>query len=134
MPTSKIGISKNKLKELVQCTVGDFDGNGYLDFVIWGIDKTKKIKDNVQWSDGENYIVLFFEKSKIIRTTKIKTTSYLVHYPPRTKKGPNGEPITNKDALWVWGETDDYDDYSKGKVYIFDSKSENFKIIPFGKK
>ena len=133
---NKIGISKNKLKELVQCTVGDFDENGYLDFVIWGIDATKKNKDNIQWSDGENYVVLFFEKSKIIRTKKIKTTPgfYLVHYPPRTKKGINGEPTTAKDALWTWGETDGYDDYSKGNVYVFDSKTENFKIIEFGKK
>jgi len=133
---NKIGISKNKLKELVQCTVGDFDENGYLDFVIWGIDTTKKQRDNIQWADAVNYIVLFFEKSKIIRTKKIKTTpgSYLVHYSPRAKKGHNGEPVTNKDALWICGETNDYDDESKGKVYLFDSKSEEFKIIEFGKK
>ncbi len=133
---NKIGITASKLEELVQCTIGDFDGNGYLDFVIWGIDKTKKIKNNVQWSDGENYVVLFFEKSKIIKIKKIKTTPgfYLVHYLPRSKKGVNGEPITKNDALWIWGETGGYDDYSKGKVYIYDSKSENFKMTEFGKK
>jgi hypothetical protein len=133
---NKIGISKNKLKELVQCTAGDFDRNEYLDFVIWGIDAAKKNKDNIQWPDGENYVVLFFEKSKIIRTKKIKTSPgfYLVHYPPRTKKGINGEPVTNKDALWTCGDNDGYDDYSTGKVYLFDSKTENFKIIEFGKK
>jgi hypothetical protein len=132
----EIGISKNRLQKLVQCTVGDFDGNGYLDFSIWGIDSTKKYQDNIEWTDAENYLVLFFEKSKIIGSIKIRTTPgfNLLHYPRRLKTGPNGEPKSNNDALWICGETDDYYDTSKGTVYIFDSKSENFKTVPFGKK
>lgn len=131
---NKLGITENKLKESIQCTAGDFDGNGYLDFAIWGLDTTNKNFDDVQWADGENFIVLFFDKSKIIQAKKIKTSpgSLLLHYAPRAKKGPHGEPITNKDALWISGQTDDYDDETKGKVYVFDAKSENFKIIKFG--
>ncbi len=131
-----IGISRSKLRKSVQCTVGDFDNNGYLDFAIWGMDTTKKHQYNIECSDAENYLVLFFEKSKIIRTLNIKTTPgfYLVYYPPRYKIGVNGEPITNKDALWICGQTNDYYDESKGTVYIFNSKLGNFDTINFGKK
>lgn len=131
----EIGISKFRLQKGVQCAAGDFDGNGYLDFAIWGIDTTKKHKYNIQWTDTENYLVLFFEKSKIIRNIKIKTTKgfKLVYYPQRLEKGPNGEPISKNDALWIYGKTDDYFNPSKGTVYVFDSETENFKTINFGK-
>lgn len=42
----EIGIKPEKLKnDTVQCTVGDFDGNGYLDFALWGLDKEKKTRN-----------------------------------------------------------------------------------------
>jgi hypothetical protein len=131
----QIGISKTRLSKKVQCAVGDFDGNGYLDFALWGIDTTRKFQYNIQWSDGKNYLVLFFEKSKIIRTIKIKTEpgNCLVNYPPREKRGPHGEPPSKNDALWIWGDTNGYFDTSKGTVYIFDLKSNNFKTLDFGK-
>jgi hypothetical protein len=133
---NSIGISKSRMRKSVQCTVGDFDANGYLDFVIWGMDTTKKYQYDIEWTDAENYLVLFFEKSRVIRTIKIKTVPgyYLVFYKQRVKVGPNGEPITDKDALWICGETDDYYDETKGTVYVFDSKLEDFKTIKFGKK
>lgn len=132
----EIGISKTKLEEKVQCTIGDFDGNGYLDFAIWGVDTTKKYQYNIQWTDYENYLVLFFEKSKIISSIRIKTIPgyALVHYPPRFKTGPNGEPISNNDALWICGDTDGYYDESKGIVYIFDLNLGSFRTVEFGKK
>jgi hypothetical protein len=132
----EIGISKARLMQKVQCAVGDFDGNGYLDFAIWGIDTTRKYQYDIQWTDGKNYLVLFFEKSKIIRSIRIETTPgyCLDHYPPRMNIGLNGEPISKNDALWICGDTDGYYDISKGTVYIFDSNLGNFRTIEFGKK
>lgn len=129
----KIGISTEKLKnEFVQCTVGDFDGNGYLDFVIWGL--SPKEHKSIRWSDCENYFVVFFEKNQVIHSAKIKTEkgSCLVHYPKRKTIGENGEPISKNDALCVWGSTDGYDDYSKGIVYFYDTRNKEFKTIKFG--
>jgi len=133
---NEIGITENKLKNPVMCTVGDFDANGYLDFAFWGIDTVSKTQNNRVSYDLENYLVIFFEGSKVIRKLKIKTEKYypLVYYKPRLTMGKYGEPISNNDALWIWGENDGYDDYSKGIVYIYDNSSQEFKIIPFGKK
>ena len=130
----EIGITQKRLKEnTVQCTVGDFDGNGYLDFVFWGLDE--KEKHGTLWSDYENYFVVFFEKSKVINTIKIKTEKglCLVHYPPQSEEGHYGEPISKNDSLWTWGTNDDgYDDYSKGIVYIYNKNLEKFDRVKFG--
>lgn len=126
----RIGISKEDLRNEVYCTVGDFDGNGYLDFAIWGGNKQRK-----KWPDYQNYLVLFFEKDKLIKSISIKSDhpgGLLVHYPPRAQSGPNGEPISTNDALWAIGETNGYDDVSKGIVYLFDLKSAAFKKLQFG--
>jgi len=130
----EIGITSKRLKEnVVQCTVGDFDGNGYLDFAFWGLDK--KEKHGTLWSDYENYFVVFFEKSNVINTIKIKTEKglCLVHYPPQSEDGFNGEPTSKNDSLWTWGTTDDgYDDYSKGVVYIYNKGLRKFDQVKFG--
>lgn len=101
-----------------------------------GYDTTKEHQDNIDWSDAENYLVFFFEKQKVIRSIPIKTQPgfNLVHYPPRGKVGPNGEPVTKNDALWVCGETEGYDDTSKGMVYLFNADTGKFKTVRFGKK
>ncbi|MCU0361645.1 MAG: hypothetical protein MUF75_13215 [Bacteroidia bacterium] len=127
-----IGVSKYRLTKFTQCTAGDFDGNGFLDFVIWGHDTTKIKDEGIDWPDYENYLVLFFKGTGVVRTELIKTEKGLplVHYPPRLTKGPNGEPVSKTDALWTWGQTDDNDDYTKGTVYIFDDG--RFTSISFG--
>lgn len=125
----EIGITKTKLAKKVRCTVGDFDGNGYLDFAFWGIDKSGE-------PDYENYVILFFDKAKTVRCLKIKTPSrnLLVYYSPRQKVGPHGEPKSINDGLWLLGETNGYDDDTKGIVYIFNLKTNKFDAINFGKK
>jgi hypothetical protein len=129
---NQIGISSDDLKNEVYCTVGDFDGNGYLDFAIWGIDKQRN-----KIPDYENYMVLFFYKRELIQSIYIKSEfpgCLLVYYAPRNKVGPNGEPISKNDALWLIGETNGYDDVSKGIVYIYNSKTIEFDKIQFGKE
>ena len=130
---TKIGITPLRLKNDCNCTVGDFDGNGYLDFAFWGIDNTNPTKYGVDNLDYENYVVLFFNKSLIINEQQIKTDPGfpLVYYPIRSTKGPNGEPITSKESLWIWGETNGYDDLTKGKVFIYDAKNSKFDTIKF---
>lgn len=129
-----IGISALILNKECNCTVGDFDNNGYLDFAFWGIDKSEPIRHGVNNLDYENYVVLFFNKSNIINTKKIKTEPGfpLVYYPKRSQTGDNDEPISNKDCLWVWGSTEDgYDDYSQGTVYTYNNYTKEFDKIKF---
>lgn len=78
-------------------------------------------------------MILFFKETNIIETEFIKTDPGfpLVYYPVRHEIGPNGEPISNNDALWILGETDGYDDYSKGKVFIYDKQNLEFKTVEF---
>lgn len=128
----KIGISKDQLVQEIHCTVGDFDGNGYMDFAIWG-----NSSKNIGKPDYKNYLVLFFEKDQLMYSKKITSKhegSLLVYYAPRSQIGVNGEPVTPYDALWEIGETFGYDDLSKGQVYIFDPKSKEFNRTQFGNK
>jgi len=130
---TKIGISPELLKDGCSCTVGDFDANGYLDFAFWGIDTSEPKQNGFNKLDYENYVILFFEESDMIETQLIKTDPGfpLVYYPKRLEIGPNGEPISNKDALWIWGETDGYDDLSKGQVFIYNTQDSKFQSIEF---
>lgn len=130
---TEIGISPQISTKDCNCTVGDFDGNGYLDFAFWGIDKSNPIHNGLNNLDYENYLILFFEKAEIVKTELIKTEPgfALVYYPPRHETGPNGEPVSNYDALWICGESNGYDDYSKGTVFIYDLQSSTFKNIEF---
>lgn len=131
---TEIGITPEILEIDCNCTVGDFDGNGYLDFAFWGIDKSNpRNQSGLNNIDYENYLVLFFKEENIIKTSYIKTEPGfpLVYYPKKQELGQNGEPISKNDALCIWGESDGYDDYSKGKVFIFDTHSSGFKTIDF---
>jgi hypothetical protein len=129
----KIGLSPADLirpagRTGVQCTVGDFDGNGYLDFALWGFDGQRRTR---------RYLVLFFEKDKLIRSTLIEghqVGRLLVHYPPRKQAGEHGEPVSAHDGLFEIGETNDYDDVTKGTVYLFDSRTGTFSQVKFGEE
>lgn len=130
----EIGITPEILESDCNCTVGDFDGNGYLDFAFWGIDKSNpKNQSGLNNIDYENYLVLFFKEEHIIQTAYIKTEPGfpLVYYPKKKEIGQNGEPVSKNDALCIWGESDGYDDYSKGKVFIFDTHSLEFNSVEF---
>ena len=122
----KISLSESDLEKGVPCTVGDFDGNGYADFALWGANKQRKTR---------SYLVLFFDRDKLIRSTVIESSHpgrLMVYYPPRKSIGKHGEPISSFDGLFEIGETKGYDDETKGTVYLFDSKSGNFRRIKFG--
>lgn len=122
----KIALSEADLKEGVHCTVGDFDGNGYMDFALWGFNKRRKTR---------SYLVLFFEKDNLIKSALIESKysgRLLVHYPPRKSVGKHGEPVSSLDGLFEIGDTNGYDDETKGTVYLFDSKSGGFRKIKFG--
>lgn len=133
----KTGISSEDLLNGVFCTAGDFDGNGYLDFAIWFNKNTSDTNIESYSPDYKNYLILFFHKNRVVYSIIMKTEvagSLLVHYPPRIVKGENGEPVSKNDALWEIGETDGYDDVSKGTVYIYNSKKEMFEKTKFGKQ
>lgn len=122
----KIGLSEADLRNGVHCTVGDFDGNGYMDFALWGNSKPRST---------QNYLVLFFDRDKLIRSTIIESKHsgrLLVYYSPRKSIGKYGEPISDVDGLFEIGETGGYDDETKGTVYLFDSKLGNFRKVKFG--
>jgi len=131
------GISSEDLLNGVLCTAGDFDGNGYLDFTIWFNKNTSDTITKSYDPDYKNYLVLFFFKDSVVYSKIIETEvtgSLLVHFPPRIKQGENGEPVSINDALWEIGETNGYDDVSKGIVFIYNSKQGIFEKIKFGKK
>jgi len=131
---TEIGISTKILEKDCNCTVGDFDGNGYLDFAFWGINKLNPTNQSgLNNLDYENYVVLFFKGETILNSELIKTESGfpLVYYPLRQEIGPNGEPVTKNEALWIWGESDGYDDYSKGTVFVYETKESEFIKVEF---
>lgn len=130
----EIGISPKILEKNCNCTVGDFDGNGYLDFAFWSIDMLNPTNQSgLNNYDYENYVVLFFKGEIILNSVWIKTEPGfpLVYYPLRQEIGPNGEPITKNESLWIWGESEGYDDYSKGTVFVYDKNESEFKTIEF---
>lgn len=97
-----IGLSRKELSSRVSCVVGDFDGNGYTDFAIWGRlylregdrNKTRKFK------------VLFFGKKGIIRLQQIENPErdHLWLYPPTNKQDKYLSPVSRYPGLMQSGE------------------------------
>lgn len=112
VPLEEIGISDQILITGISCVVGDFDGNGYLDFGFPG-------KKKLGGKERPVIKVLFYHKEKIILSELIQGAGFML-YPARDKKGEFGEPATKTDGLVIWGEGD------STFVYLFDAKLGRF--------
>jgi hypothetical protein len=98
----KIGLKEADLKKGVECVVGDFDGNGCLDFALYG----RIIHEPPVIDHPEALGVIFFQGSNIIKTQALKDQHFSAPelYPAKTKKGPFGEPISKTPGIVEWGE------------------------------
>jgi len=99
---NKIGITEADLKKGVDCVVGDFDGNGYLDFAVYG----RIIHEPPVIDHPEALGVIFFQGSNILKTQVLKDKHFSAPelYPATTKKGPFGEPVSKTTGIVEWGE------------------------------
>ena len=113
VPLTDIGISDADLIRGLRCVVGDFDGNGYVDFGFQG-----RTQSNTK-AFPEFKVLLYF-KDKII-LTEIIEGSDLFLYPATDREGEFGEPVTKTDGLVIWGEG------GNTIVYLFNPKSGKFE-------
>ena len=114
VPLNDIGIDDHDILKGLSCIVGDYDGNGYVDFAFEG----KKTIDRKVIS----YLkVLFYEKKKVIREILLPG-GYFFLYPATDKKGSFGEPASKNDGFEIPGEG------GTTRVYLFDPTTEQFNI------
>ena len=97
-----IGLKDADLKKGTKCIAGDFDGNGYLDFALYG----RSIYESPVIDRSEALGVIFFQGSNIIKTQVLKDQHFSSPelYPATTKKGPFEEPISKNAGIVEWGE------------------------------
>ena len=120
---SEIGISEDTLLEGINCVAGDFDGNGYLDFLLFG----EYIDEPPVVAHPKHYMILMYDKQKVIR--KIIQSKYGLNHPlvysARPNVGEFGEPATKNDGFYEPGEG--------GTTYIFlyNMKTKQFDISEF---
>ena len=98
----KIGLTEADLRKDVDCVVGDFDGNGYLDFALYG----RIIHEPPVIDHPEALGVIFFQGSNISKTQVLKDQHFSAPelYPTTSKKGPFGEPVSKNAGIVEWGE------------------------------
>ena len=117
-------LSVKKIEKGVRCVVGDFDGNGYLDFFVYG--KYKKPGGSVA-PYPEKYVILFYEKKKIIHSIVLDNTNPKtaltdpVLYPATKRTGAHGEPVSKTDGIIQQGEG------GTSTVLLYDRNTKNFK-------
>jgi hypothetical protein len=99
---NKIGLTEADLRKGVDCVVGDFDGNGYLDFALYG----RIIHEPPVIDHPEALGVISFQGSNILKTQVLKDQHFSAPelYPTKTKKGPFGEPASKTVGIVEWGE------------------------------
>lgn len=117
---TKMGISKAKLKQGVRCVVGDFDGNGYVDFAFAATRRHEEL--NGRRSHSQDFVIIYFFKKQILKNELIehpRSTDGLALYPPRKKEGQNGGPPTKTPGLVDWGEG------ARNIFYIYDPQRKH---------
>ncbi len=110
VPLNDIGISDQEIIRGNPCVVGDFDGNGYLDFGFPGRSR----------SNQEVFKVLFYLKDRIIFTELLQGHGYFL-YKATDRKGEFGEPTSKTDGLYIPGEG------GSTFVFLFNPKSRKFE-------
>jgi len=115
----ELEISRNELERGISCVVGDFDGNGYADFLLFG-----RIMKSPRYSDRPAVVsAVFYEGPRVLRHQVI-IDSHLVHpvlYPATQKKGRYGEPISKMDGFVEWGEG------GTTTVYLYNLRKRKFE-------
>jgi len=121
---SDIGLSPRDLESGVTCIVGDFDGNGYSDFVFLGKPKLEQAEAKAEFHGPATraFKVVLFKSDKVIFSKRIETHGYdaLELYPPQKNTGPFGEPRNKIDGLVQRGEG------STTHIFFFDKAQNDF--------
>ena len=97
-----IGLRDADLQSAIPCVPGDFDGNGYFDFAIWG-----PLRQPDPDLPGTRYFkVLYFAEGLILKSQQLETPEcdHLWLFGARDEEGENGEPINPHDGLLQLGE------------------------------
>jgi hypothetical protein len=109
------------LENGINCVVGDFDGNGYTDFLLFGkyIERGRSIL-----SSPDNYLAVFFKKKKLHHQVIIShpNLSHPFLYSPRKTKGEFGEPTSKTDGFYEPGEG------GTTVVFIYNRKNGTFDV------
>lgn len=119
---SDIGITERQLQKPLSCIWGDFDGNGFLDFVIWGT-----LTEHPGFVGIRKFKVLLFNAGRIIKSQIIENENKdtLLLYPKTRKTGEFGEPPTKLDGLVQWGEG------GPTYIYLYDQRSSKMQRHEF---
>ena len=117
----KIKQPDTMLEDGIPCTIGDFDGNGYLDFVLWGTEYGPMGKN--YHGSARSFMVILYDKNKIVNTFYIgdQHGDKIELYKPTRKKGKSGAPPTFRDGLIQWGEG------GANHLFVYDTKKNTFK-------
>lgn len=124
---AEAGISLAQLKEGIDCVTADFDGNGYLDFVLYGskrmeivrwYDEVSKINREKKVSVGRNLLILFTHKKNIMKFQVIKNASEVDVFGVKDKRRKDYPKVDQSlPGLIHYAEGD------LGHVYFFNRKS-----------
>lgn len=115
-----IGITKSEIKNGINCVAGDFDGNGYLDFLLFG----KYIDLPPVIPHPENYLAVLYNKKEIINQLIVKhpKLSHPFLYKARDIKGEFGEPASKTDGFIEPGEG------GTTVIFLYNKKTKKFDI------
>lgn len=117
---SEIGISPQELKTGLVCVAGDFDGDGYLDFLFYGKVTHRKNSDSYY----KKFLIVFFNKNNIVRQIPFEFEKRLIWpalYEATNKTSRQGHPASKTDSFFDPGEG------AADWVFIFDKKTNTFK-------
>jgi hypothetical protein len=95
-------LTSAELEKGTYCVSADFDGNGSLDFDIWG----KLYSPGPGIAETRDHAIVLFEGNKVLRQKDISGRFRLLLYGPTKKKGRYGEPVTALPGLIDAGEGD----------------------------
>ena len=114
VPLKEVGITDYDLRRGRSCVVGDFDGNGFLDFAFRG-------RKRSGGKEIHTLRVLFYHGTDSIRIIDIPGSGFFL-YPATDSEGPFGEPRTEFDGLINPGEG------GSTFVYLFDLTTQEFRV------
>jgi hypothetical protein len=116
-----IGVDARTLAHGVECVAADFNGDGFLDFAIFGTLVSRPPVVPVR-----RIRVLLFKENRVI-LNQLLDGEYekLDLYGPTTTKGPFGEPATALPGLVKWGEG------GGTEIFLYDSRLGHFKLSEY---
>lgn len=116
----EVGLTSEMLKVGVQCVAGDFDGNGYLDFALYG-SKVSKLKYLER-----DYRIIFFDHAQVIFISQIRNMGDYGGEPDvlmlyrKDYDLSDRCPKSKREGLISWGHGE------FNIIYLFDTKKKVF--------